>query len=281
MCNTRLFFFDFDDTVFTPESPETIQQNIEAIDRLRKNGHIVVIITARSLPCLRADMQKYAAFHKFGADYIVTNDGAITYQCTANGCAVPIYQCAMRDDVLRDAENTIRSLSDDEHYKTVSYISDVEQKGFILGASKIRIWTESTKHAEEIHRAINDNYGDTLHSFIYPNVPEKRHHDATRLLWTAGLYNAVDIYGLNVSKEAAIDQLCSERLPQGTETIAFGDHANDMGMLKKCDYAFVIKSVRSEGILKHLAGKKNVHIVNSVYSALDTYFPSLLTPSGS
>lgn len=277
MCNIKLFFFDFDDTVFTPKSPETIQQNIEAIDKLRKNGHIVTIITARSLDCLRMNMSD-VAFH---VDYIVANDGTITYQCTANGGIKPIYQHAMDDRVLRDIEEVIRSLSNNERYEIVSYISDVEQRGIILGSSKIRIWTKSAEHAAAIHRAVNNTYGTTLHSFIYPNVPEERHHDATRLPWTAGLYNAVDIYDLDVSKEAAIGQLCSERLPQSTETIAFGDHWNDMGMLEKCDYAFIIESERSEGILKHLASKKNVHIVESVHSALNTYFPSLLTPSGS
>lgn len=277
MCNIKLFFFDFDDTVFTPKSPETIQQNIEAIDKLRKNGHIVTIITARSLDCLRMNMSD-VAFH---VDYIVANDGTITYQCTANGGIKPIYQHAMDGRVLRDIEEVIRSLSNNERYEIVSYISDVEQRGIILGSSKIRIWTKSAEHAAAIHRAVNNTYGTTLHSFIYPNVPEERHHDATRLPWTAGLYNAVDIYDLDVSKEAAIDQLCSERLPQSTETIAFGDHWNDMGMLEKCDYAFIIESERSEGILKHLASKKNVHIVESVHSALNTYFPSLLTPSGS
>lgn len=277
MCNKKLFFFDFDDTVFTPKSPETIQQNIEAIDKLRKNGHIVTIITARSLDCLRMNMSD-VAFH---VDYIVANDGTITYQCTANGGIKPIYQHAMDGRALRDIEKIIRSLSNNERYEIVSYISDVEQRGIILGSSKIRIWTKSAEHAAAIHQAVNDNYGDTLHSFIYPNVPEERHHDAARLRWTAGLYNAVDIYDLDVSKEAAIGQLCSERLPQGTETIAFGDHWNDMGMLEKCDYAFIIESERSEGILKHLASKKNVHIVESVHSALNTYFPSLLTSSGS
>ena len=277
MCNIKLFFFDFDDTVFTPKSPETIQQNIEAIDKLRKNGHIVTIITARSLDCLRMNMSD-VAFH---VDYIVANDGTITYQCTANGGIKPIYQHAMDGRVLRDIEEVIRSLSNNERYEIVSYISDVEQRGIILGSSKIRIWTKSAEHAAAIHRAVNNTYGTTLHSFIYPNVPEERHNDATRLPWTAGLYNAVDIYDLDVSKEAAIDQLCSERLPQSTETIAFGDHWNDMGMLEKCDYAFIIESERSEGILKHLASKKNVHIVESVHSALNTYFPSLLTPSGS
>ena len=277
MCNIKLFFFDFDDTVFTPKSPETIQQNIQAIDRLRKNGHIVVIITARSLNCLQMNMSD-VAFH---TDYIVTNDGTITYQCTANGGIKPIYQHAMDGLALRDIEKIIKSLSNNERYEIVSYISDVEQRGIILGSSKIRIWTDNTKHAEGIHQKISSTYRDTLHSFIYPHVPEERHHDATRLSWTAGLYSAVDIYDLDVSKEAAIGQLCSERLPQGIETIAFGDHWNDMGMLKKCDYAFIIESERSEGILKRLTGKKNVHIVESVHSALNTYFPSLLTPSGS
>ena len=250
---------------------------MQAIDRLRKNGHIVVIITARSLNCLQMNMSD-VAFH---TDYIVTNDGTITYQCTANGGIKPIYQHAMDDRALRDIEKIIRSLSNNERYEIVSYISDVEQRGIILGSSKIRIWTDNAKHAEGIHQKISSTYRDTLHSFIYPHVPEERHHDAARLRWTAGLYNAVDIYDLDVSKEAAIDQLCSERLPQGAETIAFGDHWNDMGMLERCEYAFIIESERSEGILKDLAGKKNVHIVESVHSALNTYFPSSLTPSGS
>ena len=250
---------------------------MQAIDRLRKNGHIVVIITARSLNCLQMNMSD-VAFH---TDYIVTNDGTITYQCTANGGIKPIYQHAMDDRALRDIEKIIRSLSNNERYEIVSYISDVEQRDIILGSSKIRIWTKSAEHASKIHQAINGTYGNTLHSFIYPNVSEERHHDATRLSWTAGLYSAVDIYDLDVSKEAAIDQLCSERLPQGAETIAFGDHWNDMGMLERCEYAFIIESERSEGILKDLAGKKNVHIVESVHSALNTYFPSSLTPSGS
>lgn len=263
-----VFFCDFDDTLYVPESPKTTKRNLQAIDKLRRKGHIVVLITARSYNCLLMDMRDISKH----VDYIVANDGAVIYTIN-RGEAVTIYQDVLDNQLLGRFGDEIFNEKKVDGYEVVSYCGDKELDGFIPGSFKVRIWTKETKDAEAIHALVQNKFKGELSSFIYPNVPERRHHDAPRLMWVDYDHNnAVDVYNINTNKGAAVKRLLEHirrQLPSDTtiRTAAAGDHYNDVTMLEGCDLSFVMSKGRKE--VKALAKKEhNITIVPNAWSAI-------------
>lgn len=266
-------FFDFDDTIYVPEFPETTKLNIEAIDRLRQRGYIVVVITARSYACLLMNMPDVPRHF----DYIVANDGAVIYKIDGTTTPLVLYEDAMEDRLINRFQSKLKSLPIGEH-AIVNYSGEKELDGIQPATRiyKIRYWTKDKRDGDAIYNLVRSEFKKELSAFIYPEVPYYRHHDISRLPWIVdpALNTAVDIYNVNTNKRTAVNWLLEYIEPQlpnnaAIYTVAAGDHYNDIEMLCNVDRSFVMEKGRKE--VKALSG---IQIVPNLHTAIDSVLNS-------
>ena len=225
----KLLFFDIDGTLwdntgFIPES------TVLAIRKARENGHLAFINSGRSRAFIHSK-----ALLGIGFDGIVSGCGTAFEH---NGETV--YYHRLENDYLAEVIRTVRSFSfrpilegiqylymDDEEFKDEPYgrklkkdlgdkLLSIQENWGKWEVSKLSCATEPNDH-EGCMEALKDDFEFMVHT---PEV--------------------VEMSPMGFNKGVGIEKVCDYFGADISDTIAFGDSANDLAMLKAAGFSVVM-----------------------------------------
>ncbi|MBR5314465.1 MAG: HAD-IIB family hydrolase [Clostridia bacterium] len=231
-----LIISDFDGTLLGSDK-KIPSRNIEAIERLKKQGGVFVVASGRANFVLEKNAPEI--------EYIV--NGPCVY---TNGSYFYDYQTKTRSNEKYLEESICREM--------FYLIRDISKEAGIRIARGDDYLTPDAN--EEIKRQIANGYMNNAVIATYETVPVDKINKVTVCAPEAVVLEAkkqieekyseyvdifqswetlIDIQPKNVSKSVAVDELREYYMQKGKKMriFAVGDYENDMGMLERADYS--------------------------------------------
>ena len=239
MNTKKMIVMDLDGTLLNREGNVT-QITKEYLNKLKKDGYIIVIATGRIL--------KSAIIATDGANfanYIVTDAGAAVYKMQNNN-----WEEVYADSISRNIAEEIISEFDDEKF---SYI-DLCSKDYInMYATKyssenkvVKTYADKDSILKNIEGTTHISAGFCKNEFVkeyqklfiekYPELDIKIMQDSFDDVQWLELFNKGAEKYRGINKVAQIEKIENENI------IAFGDGLNDIDMIEKCGIGVAMKN---------------------------------------
>lgn len=214
-------FFDIDGTLLPSGELVIPRENIEAIEKLKENGHIPFICTGRSLGQARNYIEQ------IGAESYVTSNGQ-----HANFRGDIVYDYNMSIEDKQDLSNILANTSEISWgYENGERIYIVD--GHLAGEVKKRIEGNGIQDIRivegDISQEIKQMWGFGRRKSLN-DVEDQIAGRFHSFRWADG---SLEIIPLGESKGKAVEKI--KELNPGVKTYAFGDGYNDMELLRTVD----------------------------------------------
>lgn len=219
MNNIKIVFFDIDGTLLPFNKSEVPQSTIDSINKLREKGIKVVVATGKSL----SQMLDTAIAHITFDGYITLN-GQICYDENMNmffGTPIKSEEMDVLAQAFKGKRIPFALISEFSRY--INYIDD--QVIIHNEETNSKVPSVDEYHGEKIYQITA--YTSTKNVDMLKNILD--YCDIT--YWSEG---AIDIYAKGGGKMNAIKSWINKLNIDISETMAFGDGANDAEMIKYC-----------------------------------------------
>lgn len=241
----KALFLDLDGTLLADDK-SVPQENRRAVERVLSDGHCVVISTGRPLASavlLAQDLNltgkgNYLIAYNGGILYDIYNK-KILYECTIPvDVAVRVFEEAERRDLhiqTYDSENVlVEPRCDNEHVRL--YCSKIRMKFKVIPSignldvnpvKLLAIDPDSREKLQSFIDWINSSYADSLSAFF-------------------SNYSYVEVVKKGLNKGNALRQMAKVLNVAVSDTIAAGDQANDIDMIRAAGVGCAMSNAEKE-----------------------------------
>lgn len=233
----KYFFIDFDNTIFSHRTYTIPDSAYEALDRLKKEGHMFILSSGRPFRPDSADLE----------DFRIYPDGFIS----ANGAIVAADGKILHETFI-DTELQNR-LFDYILEKNYCIMARYEDKWFTSNMERIlkRMLGNKTLGTLYSGEDFLTLYGKPMRSFFLADSPEaiddvEAHFPEMKLLRMGADLGGADIIPKANSKAAGMSIILEYYGASLSDAIAIGDSMNDLEMIQKAGYGIAMGNAMDE-----------------------------------
>lgn len=243
----KLIMTDLDGTLFKNDHESISERNVNALKKAQENGIKICIATGRTKSLL-FDALSCVPF----ADYIITSNGAVTYDAKTDEIITAQLLSAEKSKKVFEIINS-HSLTHEIYFEGECFLDGYSAKLYNYGnisahylkvlKDKANVVPDLSEHIRNrgvekinIMHVVGDELQEIKNSFL----------DIGGIYVTSSIPENLEINNINANKGYALSALCRILDISENEVMAFGDSGNDCEMLRTAGYSFATANAWDE-----------------------------------
>lgn len=243
----KLIMTDLDGTLFKNDHESISERNVNALKKAQENGIKICIATGRT-KSLIFDAVARVSF----ADYIITSNGAVTYDAKTDEIITAQLLSAEKSKKVFEIINS-HSLTQEIYFEGECFLDGYSAKLYNYGnisahylkvlKDKANVVPDLSEHIRNrgvekinIMHVVGDELQEIKNSFL----------DIGGIYVTSSIPENLEMNNINANKGYALSALCRILDISENEVMAFGDSGNDCEMLRTAGYSFATANAWDE-----------------------------------
>lgn len=243
----KLIMTDLDGTLFKNDHESISERNVNALKKAQEKGIKICIATGRT-KSLIFDAVALVPF----ADYIITSNGAVTYDAKTDEIITSQLLSAEKSKKVFEIINA-HSLTHEIYFEGECFLDGYSAKLYNYGnisahylkvlKDKANVVPNLSEHIGEkgvekinIMHVVGDEFQEIKDSFL----------NIGGIYVTSSIPENLEMNNINANKGYALSALCRILNISENEVMAFGDSGNDCEMLRTAGYSFATANAWDE-----------------------------------
>lgn len=243
----KLIMTDLDGTLFKNDHESISQRNINALKMAQESGIKICIATGRT-KSLIFDAKTYVPF----ADYIITSNGAVTYDAKTEKVITSELLSAEKSKKVFEIINA-HSLTHEIYFEGECFLDGYSAKLYNYGnisAHYLKVLKDKTNVVTDLSEYIGDRGVEKINIMHITGETLKNVKNALDeiggIYVTSSIPENLEMNNCNSNKGYALSALCKILNISESEVMAFGDSGNDCEMLRKAGVSFATANAWEE-----------------------------------
>lgn len=243
----KLIMTDLDGTLFKNDHESISERNVNALKKAQENGIKICIATGRT-KSLIFDAIALVPF----ADYIITSNGAVTYDAKTDEIITSQLLSAEKSKKVFEIINA-HSLTHEIYFEGECFLDGYSAKLYNYGnisAHYLKVLKDKANVVPDLSEHIGEKGVEKIN--IMHVVGDELQEVKDSFLNIGGIYvtssipENLEMNNINANKGYALSALCRILNISENEVMAFGDSGNDCEMLRTAGYSFATANAWDE-----------------------------------
>lgn len=243
----KLIMTDLDGTLFKNDHESISERNVNALKKAQENGIKICIATGRT-KSLIFDAVARVPF----ADYIITSNGAVTYDAKTDEIITSQLLSAEKSKKVFEIINA-HSLTHEIYFEGECFLDGYSAKLYNYGnisAHYLKVLKDKANVVPDLSEHIGEQGVEKIN--IMHVVGDELQEIKDCFLNIGGIYvtssipENLEMNNINANKGYALSALCRILNISENEVMAFGDSGNDCEMLRTAGYSFATANAWDE-----------------------------------
>lgn len=243
----KLIMTDLDGTLFKNDHESISERNVNALKKAQENGIKICIATGRT-KSLIFDAVARVPF----ADYIITSNGAVTYDAKTDEIITSQLLSAEKSKKVFEIINA-HSLTHEIYFEGECFLDGYSAKLYNYGnisAHYLKVLKDKANVVSDLSEHIGERGVEKIN--IMHIVGDELQEVKDSFLNIGGIYvtssipENLEMNNINANKGYALSALCRFLNISENEVMAFGDSGNDCEMLRTAGYSFATANAWDE-----------------------------------
>lgn len=243
----KLIMTDLDGTLFKNDHESISERNVNALKKAQENGIKICIATGRT-KSLIFDAVALVPF----ADYIITSNGAVTYDAKTDEIITSQLLSAEKSKKVFEIINA-HSLTHEIYFEGECFLDGYSAKLYNYGnisAHYLKVLKDKANVVPDLSEHIGERGVEKIN--IMHVVGDELQEVKDSFLNIGGIYvtssipENLEMNNINANKGYALSALCRILNISENEVMAFGDSGNDCEMLRTAGYSFATANAWDE-----------------------------------
>lgn len=243
----KLIMTDLDGTLFKNDHESISERNVNALKKAQENGIKICIATGRT-KSLIFDAVALVPF----ADYIITSNGAVTYDAKTDEIITSQLLSAEKSKKVFEIINS-HSLTHEIYFEGECFLDGYSAKLYNYGnisAHYLKVLKDKANVVPDLSEHIGEKGVEKIN--IMHVVGDELQEVKDSFLNIGGIYvtssipENLEMNNINANKGYALSALCRILNISENEVMAFGDSGNDCEMLRTAGYSFATANAWDE-----------------------------------
>lgn len=243
----KLIMTDLDGTLFKNDHESISERNVNALKKAQENGIKICIATGRT-KSLIFDAVALVPF----ADYIITSNGAVTYDAKTDEIIASQLLSAEKSKKVFEIINA-HSLTHEIYFEGECFLDGYSAKLYNYGnisAHYLKVLKDKANVVPDLSEHIGEKGVEKIN--IMHVVGDELQEVKDSFLNIGGIYvtssipENLEMNNINANKGYALSALCRILNISENEVMAFGDSGNDCEMLRTAGYSFATANAWDE-----------------------------------
>lgn len=243
----KLIMTDLDGTLFKDDHESISERNVNALKKAQENGIKICIATGRT-KSLIFDAVALVPF----ADYIITSNGAVTYDAKTDEIIASQLLSAEKSKKVFEIINS-HSLTHEIYFEGECFLDGYSAKLYNYGnisAHYLKVLKDKANVVPDLSEHIGEKGVEKIN--IMHVVGDELQEIKDSFLNIGGIYvtssipENLEMNNINANKGYALSALCRILNISENEVMAFGDSGNDCEMLRTAGYSFATANAWDE-----------------------------------
>lgn len=243
----KLIMTDLDGTLFKNDHESISERNVNALKKAQENGIKICIATGRT-KSLIFDAVALVPF----ADYIITSNGAVTYDAKTDEIITSQLLSAEKSKKVFEIINS-HSLTHEIYFEGECFLDGYSAKLYNYGnisAHYLKVLKDKANVVPNLSEHIGEKGVEKIN--IMHVVGDELQEVKDSFLNIGGIYvtssipENLEMNNINANKGYALSALCRILNISENEVMAFGDSGNDCEMLRTAGYSFATANAWDE-----------------------------------
>lgn len=243
----KLIMTDLDGTLFKNDHESISERNVNALKKAQENGIKICIATGRT-KSLIFDAVALVPF----ADYIITSNGAVTYDAKTDEIIASQLLNAEKSKKVFEIINA-HSLTHEIYFEGECFLDGYSAKLYNYGnisAHYLKVLKDKANVVPDLSEHIGEKGVEKIN--IMHVVGDELQEVKDSFLNIGGIYvtssipENLEMNNINANKGYALSALCRILNISENEVMAFGDSGNDCEMLRTAGYSFATANAWDE-----------------------------------
>lgn len=243
----KLIMTDLDGTLFKDDHESISQRNVDALKKAQENGIKICIATGRTKSLL-FDALSHVPF----ADYIITSNGAVTYDAQTDGIITSQLLSADKSKKIFKIINN-HSLTSEIYFEGECFLDSYSAKLYNYGnisAHYLKVLKDKANVVPDLSEHIGEKGVEKINIMRIVGSELQKVKDSIRSIGgiyvTSSIPENLEMNNINSNKGYALSALCKIIGISENEVMAFGDSGNDCEMLRTAGYSFATANAWEE-----------------------------------
>lgn len=243
----KLIMTDLDGTLFKNDHESISERNVNALKKAQEKGIKICIATGRT-KSLIFDAVALVPF----ADYIITSNGAVTYDAKTDEIITSQLLSAEKSKKVFEIINS-HSLTHEIYFEGECFLDGYSAKLYNYGnisAHYLKVLKDKANVVPDLSEHIGEKGVEKIN--IMHVVGDELQEIKDSFLNIGGIYvtssipENLEMNNINANKGYALSALCRILNISENEVMAFGDSGNDCEMLRTAGYSFATANAWDE-----------------------------------
>lgn len=243
----KLIMTDLDGTLFKNDHESISERNVNALKKAQEKGIKICIATGRT-KSLIFDAVALVPF----ADYIITSNGAVTYDAKTDEIITSQLLSAEKSKKVFEIINS-HSLTHEIYFEGECFLDGYSAKLYNYGnisAHYLKVLKDKANVVPNLSEHIGESGVEKIN--IMHIVGDELQEIKDSFLNIGGIYvtssipENLEMNNINANKGYALSALCRILNISENEVMAFGDSGNDCEMLRTAGYSFATANAWDE-----------------------------------
>lgn len=243
----KLIMTDLDGTLFKNDHESISERNVNALKKAQEKGIKICIATGRT-KSLIFDAVAHVPF----ADYIITSNGAVTYDAKTDEIITSQLLSAEKSKKVFEIINA-HSLTHEIYFEGECFLDGYSAKLYNYGnisAHYLKVLKDKANVVPDLSEHIGEKGVEKIN--IMHVVGDELQEVKDSFLNIGGIYvtssipENLEMNNINANKGYALSALCRILNISENEVMAFGDSGNDCEMLRTAGYSFATANAWDE-----------------------------------
>lgn len=243
----KLIMTDLDGTLFKNDHESISERNVNALKKAQENGIKICIATGRT-KSLIFDAVAHVPF----SDYIITSNGAVTYDAKTDEIIASQLLSAEKSKKVFEIINA-HSLTHEIYFEGECFLDGYSAKLYNYGnisAHYLKVLKDKANVVPDLSEHIGEKGVEKIN--IMHVVGDELQEVKDSFLNIGGIYvtssipENLEMNNINANKGYALSALCRILNISENEVMAFGDSGNDCEMLRTAGYSFATANAWDE-----------------------------------
>lgn len=243
----KLIMTDLDGTLFKNDHESISERNVNALKKAQEKGIKICIATGRT-KSLIFDAVALVPF----ADYIITSNGAVTYDAKTDEIIASQLLSAEKSKKVFEIINS-HSLTHEIYFEGECFLDGYSAKLYNYGnisAHYLKVLKDKANVVPDLSEHIGERGVEKIN--IMHIVGDELQEVKDSFLNIGGIYvtssipENLEMNNINANKGYALSALCRILNISENEVMAFGDSGNDCEMLRTAGYSFATANAWDE-----------------------------------
>lgn len=243
----KLIMTDLDGTLFKNDHESISERNVNALKKAQEKGIKICIATGRT-KSLIFDAVALVPF----ADYIITSNGAVTYDAKTDEIITSQLLSAEKSKKVFEIINA-HSLTHEIYFEGECFLDGYSAKLYNYGnisAHYLKVLKDKANVVPDLSEHIGEKGVEKIN--IMHIVGDELQEIKDSFLNIGGIYvtssipENLEMNNINANKGYALSALCRILNISENEVMAFGDSGNDCEMLRTAGYSFATANAWDE-----------------------------------